>query len=683
MTIIKGEVTDAKTNEPLPFVSVVFVGKAVGALTDFDGKYVINSKSATNKIKFSCVGYKTEIKAVKIGQTQIINCQLSPEIEMLEEVVIKPGKVKYRNKNNPAVELINNVIENKSKNRMEEQNYMEYEKYEKILFALSNLNEKFKQKRYLRKFQFIFNNIDTTKLRGKEILPFYMKESISDFYYRKNPKATKEIVKANKMVNFEGYIDKQGLEEYLKYLYQHINIYDNNITLLTNQFLSPIAGTAPIFYKYFINDTIYVDSVKCVKVFFSPRNKMDLMFQGFFYIALDSSYAVKKIDMSVNSNINLNWVKELKIIQDFDKTVDRKWILKTDELYLDFGIVKNKMGIFGQRSVSYKNYQINRQRSDSTYSGINLTVNKDAEKNDSKYWDKNRFIELNKSEKGTYEVMDSVKKIPAFRRTMDILFLILQGYWDFGYFDVGPVSTFYSYNPIEGFRIRFGGRTTLKFSKKFNIETYLAYGFKDEKPKYYLGGTYALSGNNVLEFPLKTIKLSYQDETKIPGQELQFVQEDNILLSIKRGVNDKLFYNKTFKVEHINEFYNHFSYTIGYQDIKQNPAGSLFYNSIDYMQHKNTTDILNISEVYLNLRYAPNEQFYQGKSYRIPIYNKYPILQLQYSLGLKNLLNNDYNYHKGIFTIDKRFYMSIFGFSDATFEFGKVFGKVSYPEMFI
>jgi phage anti-repressor protein len=228
---------------------------------------------------------------------------------------------------------------------------------------------------------------------------------------------------------------------------------------------------------------------------------------------MDSSFAVRKIDMSVNSNINLNWVKDLKIIQDFEKSKDGNWLLTSDELSIDFGLAKNKMGFFGQRAVLYKDYQINKPRGDSLYSGLSLVVNPDANKQSSEYWEKNRFVELSKSEKGTYTVIDSVKKVPAFRRTMDIILLLLQGYKDIGYFDIGPVSTFYSYNPIEGFRLRFGGRTTDKFSKKINLESYIAYGFKDELSKYYLGASYSFTERNVFDFPVKSMKICYQDET--------------------------------------------------------------------------------------------------------------------------------------------------------------------------
>jgi hypothetical protein len=177
---------------------------------------------------------------------------------------------------------------------------------------------------------------------------------------------------------------------------------------------------------------------------------------------------------------------------------------------------------------------------------------------------------------------------------------------------------------------------------------------------------------------VKSLKMSYQNETQLPGQQMQFLMEDNFLLSIKRGINDKLFYNKTFKLEHLNEFENHFSYTLGYKYTNQAPGGSLRFNYTDYLAKGNDVNSLNISEFYLNLRYAPHETFYQGKTFRIPIYSRYPIFELRYNVGSK-AWNNDYNYQTLRFSIRKRFLLSILGYSDVVWEAGKIFGKVPYP----
>lgn len=321
---------------------------------------------------------------------------------------------------------------------------------------------------------------------------------------------------------FEGYLNDQGTETYTKYLYQDINIYDNNITMLANQFISPIANLAPTFYEFFIADTIVEKATKYIKLDFVPRNHADFLFQGSMYIAMDSSYAVSKIDMTVNKDINLNWVKELKIVQEFEKNPDYGYTLVNDELSADFGLDKGKMGLYGQRIVSYKKYLVNHPRPDKDYKGDALEISDEATTRADSFWVENRHSELSTSEKGVYTTIDSIKKVPAFKRSMDIFILVFAGYktlWR--YFDLGPVSTFYSFNPVEGFRLRVGGKTTNAFSKKVVLEGYGAYGFKDKKWKYYGGVTYSLTKRSIYDFPVKYIKASYQRETKIPGQELQ------------------------------------------------------------------------------------------------------------------------------------------------------------------
>jgi len=266
---------------------------------------------------------------------------------------------------------------------------------------------------------------------------------------------------------------------------------------------------------------------------------------------------------------------------------------------------------------------------------------------------------------------------------MDVIVFLLAGYKTITpYFEVGPVNTFYSFNPVEGFRLRAGGRTTNAFSKRFVFEGYGAYGFKDERWKYFVGGTYSFTKRSVYEFPVKSIKVNYQKETKIPGQELQFIQEDNFLLSFKRGINDKWLYNETFNIEHLNEFKNHFSYTLGYKNWIQHAAGGLNYSITDY-NNKATNIPVQSSEFALTLRWAPNEKFYQGKTYRIPISLINPVFTVRYLAGVKGFLGGQYDYHNVTANISKRFYFSQLGYTDASIEGGKIFGTVPFPLLLI
>ena len=675
---ITGKVVDIENNEPLAFVSIHLVESGFETRTDASGEFKISSKNldlTKSKAKVSCVGYKTEIVSL-LGSQEKTTIKLSRQMQALQEIVVK--KQKYKNKKNPAVELIEKVIENKKNNRKEALEYYENEEYEKIQFAINHVTPDFQKKKIFKHFQFVFENIDSLKNNGDKILPVYLKEKISDVYYQRSPRKLKEVQKAHKAVSFAGF-DNKGIEDNIKYLYQDINIYDNNISFLSNQFLSPIAGSAPSFYRYYIVDTIQSGADKYVKMYFGARNKEDLLFQGYLYIMLDGSYAVRKIELSTSKDININWITDIKIAQEFKKIDNKSWMLSSDQISMNFGLNKKGRGIFGQKIVSYSNYQLTPSlKGDSILNRPGVRESEIAGKRNDDYLDTHRHEQLSKSEAGTYSAMDSVQKVSAFKRAMNVATIILFGYEDLGKFEIGPISTFYMYNPVEGSRLRFGGRTTNKFSTKINLESYAAYGFGDNRFKYYLGGTWSFTDKGFQVFPVKTMKMSYQNETQLPGQQMQFLMEDNFLLSIKRGVNDKIFYNKTFKIEHLNEFENHFSYTLGYKYTNMAPGGNLVFNYTDYASGRNDVESLNVSEFNLNLRYAPHESFYQGKTFRIPNYSRFPVFELRYNVANKSLGSN-YNYQTLRFNIRKRFYMSVLGYSDVVWEAGKIFGKVPYP----
>jgi hypothetical protein len=681
-SVIKGLVLDALTGYPIPYASVFLKGTTVGTLTDSNGKYLIESGLSADTISFSFIGYKSESRGIMHGIEQTIDVRMTLTSITLDEVIVKAKKKDYKNKNNPAVELIDKVVLKKAENRPEAYNYLEYKTYEKIQFAFSNVSENFKNSNAFSKFNFVFNNIDTTKRIGNDILPMFIKESLSAHYFKKEPEESKEILLAEKSINLEEYLNNRGASAYLNYLYQNINIYDNEILFLTNKFLSPIASTAPLFYRYYIIDTLPVASIKCIRLFFEPRNKSDFLFHGNLYITMDTSYAVRKIDIGINKAINIDWVQDISITQDFEKFGEKAWLLSKEEISIDFGIVKNSMGLYGQRTISYKDYKINEPISEEIFRGPAKVENLNPASKEDGFWEENRYVPLSNSESQIYNMIDSLKQIPDFRRKMDAVMLLTAGLLDLGKIEIGPVSSFYSYNSVEGSRFRFGGRTSTDFSKKITLDGYLAYGTKDSMYKYNAGVTYSLTQKTIYQFPVKSMRMSFMKDVRIPGQEFQFAQADNIFLSFKRGIDDKRFLNNTFKFEFLNEFDNHFSYMAGYSFTRQSAVGNLHFITGENGTGTNEISYINISELYLNLRYAPNETFYQGKQYRVTFPNKYPIIQLKMAGG-SHSINNDYDYLRLQFNISRRFYVSIFGYTDITFEAGKIFGKVPYPLLFV
>ncbi|MDI9862395.1 DUF5686 and carboxypeptidase-like regulatory domain-containing protein [Flectobacillus roseus] len=687
-TIIKGKISENKTNEGIPFVNVTILGTSQGVQSDVNGNFTITVKEyGSGKVQFSSVGYKNEVKSFKKDITQTISIRLTSTTQNLSEVVVKGKKDKYRNKDNPAVALIRKVIDHKDDNRKEGLDYYQYEKYEKLQLDLSNIDDAYKNKKIFKNFQFIFDNLDTAKLTGKVSLPLYLKETVSDVYFRKSPKEEKSYIKGEKKVGLEQFLDNNGMGAYLNRMYEDVNIYDNNISLLSQQFISPISPLSPTFYRFVILDTLQHDGVKCINLGFSPRNQADFAFVGTMYVAMDSSYAVRRIKMGVPKNINLNFVMGMEIEQEYQPTAEKFLMLAKDEIMIEFNLFKteNSRGVIGKRAVSFRNYKLNNPIDNEYFKPIQKNVlTENAYVRDEGFWNQARHQQLSRVETNIYQMADSIQKVPAFKRAMKIAGLFLFGYSDFGTFEIGPVNTFYSFNPVEGFRLRLGGRTMAKLNPRLYFETYMAYGFKDERWKGFGALTYNLGKNSIYEFPNNYLRVSYQDEVRIPGQELQFIQEDNFLLSFKRGVNDKMTYNKVLRVDYRKESRSGISYEIGLKNLSQEAAGSLTFQKVGKLDGIVITDrTVTSTELSFNLRFAPNEQFYQGKNYRIPIINKYPIFQARYTLGIANILNSGYNFHNITLRANKRFFISPIGYTDVTAEGGRIFGKVPYPLLMI
>ena len=711
LTSVKGQALDAQSNDPLPYINIQFDGTTIGTTSDIDGNFYLETKEKNPRLKVSYVGYKTQIINIKAGQTNQVTVKMTDASVDLNEVVIHQAK--YRNKGNPAVELIKKVIENKDKNRKEGFNFYNYQKYEKVEFALNNITDGFRKNFLFRNMKFLFANVDTNKASGKVNLPFFLRETASDVFYRKAPKAQKEYIHGEKSTVVSSFLDQGGLTNYIDNMYRDINFYDNTVDLATVAFVSPISPLAPNLYRFYIQDTSKLnekDTTQCVHLYFAPREKSDIAFMGHLWVAIsDSSYAVRKIEVGVPKDINLNWINELQLIQEYDwvESYDsatqaqttpsdpnlksqtsnlkshRGLMLTKDEIFMDFGLTQGdkSRSMLGRKSTSYRNYEINKPLSDSLFKdgAAKIIRDDDSEKREEIFWTQNRHDTLSAREKGVYKTIDTLVHYKPFTKVVGWARFLLEGYTPIGGFNIGPANTFYSFNEIEGFRGRLGGLTNSKFSKKIVLDGYAAYGFKDQRWKGYAGARFNFTKDIPNKFPIDQLKVWYLNDIKIPGQELQFVNEDNFLLSFKRGVNNKMIYNTTVGVQYEKETNSGFSYNLSFKNTILQPAGALKFDydlgdRLGIFKPNITT-----TQAGISLRYAPNEQFYQGVNFRTPILNRSPIIELDYTAGIKGVIESEYNYHSLHFKVEQIFYPAPFGIADVIIEGGRIFGNVPYP----
>lgn len=675
LTRIRGTIIDKETKEPLPFVNISFPdAQGKGTTTDFDGNYEISSQWVSETMVVSYLGYIPYTTTVKLGERQVIDIELEPESLNLKEVVIKAKKKKYRKRGNPAVELMRKVIANKQENDLTSYDYYEHDKYEKVQMDINNITDKFRQRKVFKKFQFIFDNVDTSEINGKPYLPFFLQEIASKVYYQKEGNRKREYRSAVKATKLENYLDEKSITTIMDYLYEEVNIYEGSVLLLGNQFTTPLADIAPDFYRFYIIDTVDYNGKQAVDMAFIPKVKGNFGFSGNLKIALDSSYQVLHVEMGIVDDIILNFVQDLYVEQEFKEGPDGKYVKSKDRIVVDYNLTKKGIGAFGKRTVLYYNHKYNQPADPEIYDGIELLhEDEDARKVTDEYWDANRPLELSESEANTYEMIDTLKQVPAFKRALNLMSLLITGYTPVGKFDVGPIVAFYNFNSVEGFRLRFGGRTNLKFAPKLRLDSYLAYGFKDKRFKGALTGLYSFE-ENWQDNPKHFVRFGYTRETKFPSLTVEFVNEDNFFLSFMRGAADKMLEIDSWRGEYFKETRSNLTFNLVMERLRQRPLGALNFDFIDTNGEPASLDAIRTTELTTTVRFAPNAEYFQGKINRFPISNEHPVFQLSYNTSIENLLGSEYSYHKLQFKFFKRFYLSILGFTNIDMEAGKIWG---------
>lgn len=672
---IKGKAMDAKTKETLPFASIYFQGTNVGTETDYDGNYDWTTRRASDTLVAAFMGYETKLIVLPPNITShTVDFVLNEAGGFdLGEVVIKAKKTRYKRKGNPSWQLWRNVVTNADQNRPQNFAFYEYDKYEKVELDLNNLTDKFRKRKALKQFQFLFDYADTSDLNGKTYLPIYIQESASKVYYRKSPESTKEYRSGLNVSGLDEYLNEDDFTVVTDFLYRNIDIYESSIQIFDKQFPSPIGGLiADRTYQFGIIDTLTYNGHKVIDLSFFPSNKDSRAFKGHLYIKADSTYAVVKAEFTVDKRADINFVNDLEFSQEFEQ-IGEAWVLDKDDIVIDFAPRRKGLGFLAKRSVLYDKHLFNTERDKDIYSGSEKLIDaKDVYEKDKDFWRGVRQEELSASEEGIYQMIDTLQQVPTFKAVANIGRLLFSGYQPVGPVDIGPIGAFYSFNEVEGFRLRLGGQTNLKFHPKIQLEGYGVYGFGDKKWKYSGGITYSFK-ENFEDNPRHYLRFAYQHETKFVGQQLQFVAENNFLLSFKRGDNSRMMFLDNYLAEHFLELDNNLSFKTSFMRTVRNPIGNFAFDYFDgELGEPASYDQVTTNEMGFKLRFAPNEQFIQGKNYRIPIYNKYPTIELFYSGALENL-GSDFEYHRVRARLFKRFFLSVFGVTRLEAEAGRIF----------
>ena len=684
---IQGVVTDSLTNEPIPYLSVFYEGKGVGSITDNDGNYKVETRKGWNKLTFSAVGYVTKVVNIIPGVTKNLNVRMRPDDIMLDEVVVKPKREKYSRKNNPAVELMKKVIAHKKNNKLSENDYYQYNKYQKITMSLNDVTPEMLEKGMYKKMPFLKDQIELCEETNKFILPISVDETASQKIYRKHPKSEKTIIKGMSSTGVnELFATGDMLSTVLKDVFTDVNIYDNDIRLLQYPFISPISSSDAIsFYKFYIMDTTFVDKDKCFHLTFVPNNSQDFGFTGHLYVLADSSYTVKKCTMNLPKKSGVNFVDNMDIIQEFEQLPNGEWVLKTDDMIVEMTLMKIMQGFQIRRTTRYSDYAFDElpqqlfKRKGAEIKEADAMMRRDD------FWNQYRPVPLTQTESSMDMLVKRLEQMPGFKYVIFVLKAFIENFVETGTkehpskVDIGPVNTMISNNYIDGLRLRMSAQTTANLNPHLFFKGYYAYGFKDHRSKYMGEVEYSFNKKEYLprEFPKNSITFSYQYDVMSPTDKFLKTDKDNVFVSFKTSTVDQMSYVRNIALKYENETQFGLKTTVEVKHSTDEPTGGLAYITND--DQKTLVPEIQTMEASLAFRYAPGETFVNTKQRRIPVSFDAPVFTLSHTAGFKGVLGGEYNYNLTEIGLYKRFWFSSWGKIDMFVKGGAQWNKVPFP----
>lgn len=666
-TEVTGHVFDKATGEPLPFVKVVFQDTKVGVETDFDGAYKLSTYYATDSLIFSELAYEAKSAFVKVDEKQVIDIYLSvaSEIQQIEEIVVKAeGEF-------PSIVLLKKVIKNKPINNREKLEAYQYETYNKIQLDMNNIGDGLQNSKFVSRMDVLLDYIDSSE--DKSFLPLILSESISDYFYRSKPKKKKEVVKASKLSGVENF----ELEQFMGEMYQDINVYDNYLPLFDRSFISPISNFSQGFYKYYLEDSTFIDNQWCFKLRFVPKRKGDLTLEGEIWIH-DTTYAVKQWEGVISESANINYIKGLYFAQEFDQVEDEVWMLTRDKLVMDINIAKKSktFGIVGRKLTTRKGFVINKPYEPDFYDANSHVIVLDSAKSKSEdYWKENRHENLTEQEAGIETMTDSLNNTPFFKTLKNLSYLVVTGYYPLGKIEIGNYQSLIGFNPVEGVRNQLDIRTSNDFSRTIELGGKIAYGYNDAKWKY--GGLVRI---NLSKKKRALLSLHYNYDIEQIGQAPTAAEVGATFGALLRtGPLDKLTFVERTGLKLEKDIGKDLIITAGLEWKEFTPLGLARYERLDANNQIFVIDQIQTTEFLFKMRYGKKEEFVEGAFDRSSLGSRYPIFSIQSIIGLRGLLGADYSYQKIEVGIEQDLKLGIFGKLEYLAYAGKIFGKAGYP----
>ncbi|MBQ3926792.1 MAG: carboxypeptidase-like regulatory domain-containing protein, partial [Bacteroidaceae bacterium] len=694
---VTGRVIDSKTREALDYVNVYYDGKNVGEQTDEDGRFVIKEDSTWKELTISTMGYQTQtIKLKDFGKNKDITVKLVPDSKTLSAVTVSAKKTRYSRKNNPAVELMKKVIANKKQSDLHSKDFFTYTKYEKMTFSLNEVSDKVFDEGEYKRFAFLKDHVERSPQTGKLTLPLTVDETLSEIYYRKDPHSEKQVIKGESNKGVTELVNTgEILTTTLKDIFTDVDIYDNECRLLQYPFRSPIADNAISFYRYYLQDTIFIEQDKVVDVGFLPNNQQDFGFSGHLYILLDpdSTYQVRRVELSIPRRSDVNFVENMLIAQDFTELETGDRIASTNDMLVELQLSKWLGKFQVQRVTRLSNVSFDEiPRSLFKHIKGNTLREPDASMQDEAFWNEYRQVKLTSSEDKMDSFLDRLTHIKGFKYVLFGFKALVENFVETGdslhpnYVDIGPVNTIISANHYDGLRFRASALTTANLSPHLFANGYVSYGTKTHNVYWKGQLTYAFNKKAYLprEFPQHNLSIYWWDDIISPFDKYVPTDKDNMFTAFHASTVDQYHHTRELHIDYTREFEDGIKVNAQFTSTRNHPVDALFYQRLDGVGIPSNDPSkwlagITTSEFKVGVSYEPNVTYVNTKQRRVKVNHDAPILSLTYTKGIDGLFGGQYNYNLTEAGIYKRFWLGRFGKFDANVKAGIQWNKVPFP----
>ena len=688
---ISGTVTDKNTGEPLAFVQIAIPGTKYGTVSDINGQFDLSVTAVDTILHFRMVGYRPQTIVLK-KNTHRLKVSMEPEVTTLQTVNVtaKKGKrERYSRRNNPAVELVKHVIDRKDENHVMANEMFSRRVFEKLNMCLDQFHPDFEKHAFWKHFRFVEKYIDHAEFDNAEILHFSIHERLQTQNYYHGSLRT--LTTANRADGVDANITQEGFDDDLDALFPTIDIFSNEISLMSVRFVSPLSSIFAItFYHYYITDTVEIDGLRCIELTFVPSSKGNFGFVGSMYVVADSSYAIKRYSLRVPEAVDLNYVRDLNVMQTFDRDSVGHYLPIRTDTYGRFYVGKRLRQIYAHKMQLYYDYSLDTliPQPDSLFTPLaSYAVLPNAHRVFRKEWNARRPVELTLAETFLDSMRYELARIPSIRFTIKTVEALFSGYIpthstrDSSRFDFGPIYNFVSHNGTEGLRLRVGGMSTARLNPRNFFDGYVAYGIQDKQFKFNLNliHTFADKRRFPKENPLGYICLHAGYDIESPGLSFDRYDRDNILQWTNKETPAQYVADIQLRLRKQWPNFLGIDTWVGAQHIR--PTGLLSYYRITPDGPERVDNIV-FAQWATSLDFSPNSFVRSGRtgvSSLLNLSSNATYVTLNHEMGLLD----GFYYNRSTFSVFNRLWFAALGYLDLRMQGGIVWNPVPMPKLFV